>query len=234
MAPKKSRPVRDVRSCPSAQKRRRSNLTVTSPPAGTCPPAVTSPPAGTSSLPVASPVPLTFTPSLQGSCTLPQATTSATPLAEIDYDKLAEALLMRGPRGHRLAAALDMPEESSGVRSAGEQAGSPLPVMSLIEQLFTQGESSLVDQSLQSCSVFPTDLSAGIPLGSSVSERIKHKIWDEEFLDLRVLGTNFVDDNVSFHVTGGSFNYIMVRPLRRLCPLNNGQPVLTYLLLFIF
>ena len=36
-----------------------------------------------------------------------------------------------------------------------------------------------------------------------MSERIKHKIWDEEFLDLRVLGTNFVDDNVSFHVTGG-------------------------------
>ena len=36
-----------------------------------------------------------------------------------------------------------------------------------------------------------------------MSERIKHKIWDEEFLDLRVLGTNFVDDNVSFHVTRG-------------------------------
>ena len=191
MAPKKSRPVRDVRSCPRAYKRRRSNLTGTSPPAGTSP------------LPVASPVPQTFTPSSQGTCTLSQATTSATPLAEIDYDKLAEALLKRVPCGHQLAAALDMPEESSGVRSAGGQASSTSPVMSLIEQLFTQSESSLVDQSLQSCSVFPTDLD-GIPLGSSVSERIKHKIWDEDFIDLRVLGTNFGDDNVSFHVTGGA------------------------------
>ena len=192
MAPNKSRPVRDVRSCPRAYKRRRSNLTGTSPPAGTSP------------LPVASPGPQTSTYSSQGTCTLSQATTSATSLAEIDYDKLAEALLKRVPCGHQLAAALDMSEESSGVRSAGGQASSTSPVMSFIEQLFTQSESSLADQSLQSCSVFPTDLWAGIPLGSSVSERIKHKIWDEDFIDLRVLGTNFGDDNVSFHVTGGA------------------------------
>ena len=122
------------------------------------------------------------------------------------------------------------------MRSAGGQASSPSPVMSLIEQLFTQGESSLVNQSLQTCRVFPTDLSAGIPLGSSVSERIKHKIWDEDFIDLRVLGTTFGDDNVlSFHVTGGrggggSFNYIMVRPLSSHCPLNS----LTFYWPFIF
>ena len=70
---------------------------------------------------------------------------------------------------------------------------------SLIEQIF-------LDEPAKSRENHATDLlDEGIPLGASVSQKLKAKIWSNEFTDLRTVLT-FKEDSLSVTISSGVIN----------------------------
>ncbi|XP_033730959.1 uncharacterized protein LOC117320477 [Pecten maximus] len=81
----------------------------------------------------------------------------------------------------------------------------PSPIMTLLENLFgNKGE--CVSNNPDSSAIRSIDLSAGIPLGAGISDRIRNKIWGEEYIDLKILLPNYTEEPVAVNITAGSFN----------------------------
>ena len=71
-------------------------------------------------------------------------------------------------------------EQDSNANSAKQAA---MPVVSLLDKIFS-GEASQVDNSV---AFRPSD---GIPLGATVPMKIKNKIWNNEFIEIKTLLSN--------------------------------------------
>ncbi|KAJ8321263.1 hypothetical protein KUTeg_001121 [Tegillarca granosa] len=76
-------------------------------------------------------------------------------------------------------------------------------VPNLINRIFS-GESPAV-QSTPSVPL-PFSLADGIPIGATVSQKIKQKIWDDEYLDFHCLLSSYSEDPLSIDISPGIIN----------------------------
>lgn len=72
-----------------------------------------------------------------------------------------------------------------------------------LDQLFG-GESLTTGEKIKLNNVAPLSLSAGIPLGATISQRIKQKNWSNKFVDLNSLLPDSQDDKLSLQIEQGS------------------------------
>ncbi|XP_078319116.1 uncharacterized protein LOC144620899 [Crassostrea virginica] len=150
---------------------------------------------------------------------------------QLDYDKLATAIirqtrsldppsvpsssLVSQNQNNTFCSQAFQPTSSSGIPSQPIQQNQPpsVPSSSLVSQNQnnTSGLGSLIDQiflgepTTSNVDCNPELLDEGIPLGASVSQKIKTKIWTNEFIDLRAV-LNFKEDPLSVTISSGIIN----------------------------
>jgi hypothetical protein len=150
---------------------------------------------------------------------------------EIDYDKLADAILSKQSAASALNVTNEPVTSTDTVEITGqetEQSSSPMaqpvppssaavpvtPVVpqqaatsndfvQFIGQLFT-GESGANSISSQAT---PIALSDGIPLSANIPPRIKQKIWSDQFIEFKTLLPNHKDQTVSIQIEHNSFEF---------------------------
>ncbi|XP_062595949.1 uncharacterized protein LOC134257338 [Saccostrea cucullata] len=115
------------------------------------------------------------------------------PTVQIDYEKLAAEIIKQqgssqspitnteqvAPQDVQISD--NAPSTESSVHDAGPSSDATSNVSALLNQLLSSGEPA-TPKVANSISI--TD---GIPLGATVAQRIKQKIWEDQYLDLRVL-----------------------------------------------
>ncbi|XP_056008438.1 uncharacterized protein LOC130051107 [Ostrea edulis] len=121
----------------------------------------------------------------------------------IDYEKLtAEILKQQNGSKNQNHVETEESTESTVAQSSGivDQSNSPdirHIISTLINQIFNTGEPAKPMVS------HPISLSDGIPLGAVVAQRTKQKIWENQYIDLRVL-LQQREDPVALNITAGS------------------------------
>lgn len=101
-------------------------------------------------------------------------------------------------------------EQDSSANSAKQAA---MPVVSLLDKIFS-GEASHVDNSV---AFQPSD---GIPLGATVPMKIKNKIWNNEFIEIKTLLPNHKEDPLSVSIVPGA---ITLQQTSKKIPLSLNQ-----------
>ena len=149
---------------------------------------------------------------------------------QLDYDKLATAIIRQtrsfdppsvpssslvSQSQNNTSCSQAFQPTSSGIPSQPIQQNQPpsVPSSSLVSQNQnnTSGLGSLIDQiflgepTTSNVDCNPELLDEGIPLGASVSQKIKTKIWTNEFIDLRAV-LNFKEDPLSVTISSGVIN----------------------------
>ncbi|XP_062590359.1 uncharacterized protein LOC134251958 isoform X2 [Saccostrea cucullata] len=137
----------------------------------------------------------------------------------IDYDQLAAAILRQQQALTPSSASSNnivsqaTPSTSQAVPSASSTSSSDpssLNLVNTLQQLFSGSGESVAD-TLNGNSTHSTPLSVdnGIPLGANVPVRIKNKIWNDQFIDLKCLLPNYKDQNISIQIEN---NAIQLNP----------------------
>lgn len=104
-------------------------------------------------------------------------------------------------------------ESSANPTSHDQTKEAAMPVVSLIDKIFS-GE---VTKTTESIAFRPSD---GIPLGAVVPLKIKSKIWNNEFIDLRLLLPNQKEDPLSVSIVPGT---ITLQQTSKKVPLSLNQ-----------
>ena len=146
---------------------------------------------------------------------------------EIDYDKLAEAIMrkqanendkncdIRNVQGH---AGSEMPTHDDATRTPGATMASvqqpAQPSTSSSNAVFNDFPSFLQNfflgeslASSQQTDCQPLSLNDGIPLGANIPLRVKQKIWADHYVDLKTLLPNFKESTVSIQIEQNSLSF---------------------------
>ncbi|XP_048774541.2 uncharacterized protein LOC125679384 [Ostrea edulis] len=121
----------------------------------------------------------------------------------IDYEKLAaEILKQQNDSKNQNHVETEESAESTIAQSSGTVDQPNIPdtnnnISTLINQIFNTGEPAKPMVS------HPISLSDGIPLAAVVAQRTKQKIWENQYIDLRVL-LQQREDPVSLNIAAGS------------------------------
>ncbi|XP_062605774.1 uncharacterized protein LOC134267583 [Saccostrea cucullata] len=144
------------------------------------------------------------------------------PLPQIDYDRLAEAILKKqgqvtepdngglpvspGPSTDadtpQQAASASSPDTANTtVNNKGLGAAQQSSFLLTLDKIF--GGESFVG-AVDDNNVTPLQLSGGIPLGATIPMRVKQKNWANQYVDLRVLLPEHKQETISVQIDQGS------------------------------
>ncbi|XP_062591614.1 uncharacterized protein LOC134253121 [Saccostrea cucullata] len=138
----------------------------------------------------------------------------------IDYDQLAEAILRQQQQALTSSTASANSITPQVIPSTSQAAPSALQtsstasdsngsnLLSTLQQLFS-GESVAGTLNSNNLLSVPSSVDNGIPLGANIPVRIKNKIWNDQFIDLKCLLPNFKDENISIQIEN---NAIQLNP----------------------
>ena len=118
---------------------------------------------------------------------------------------------VQGHDDSSLAKSTNVSDEQECNSNSAKQAA--MPVVSLLDKIFS-GEASQADNSV---AFRPSD---GIPLGATVSMKIKNKIWNNEFIEIKTLLPNHKEDPLSVSIVPGA---ITLQQTTKKIPLSLNQ-----------
>lgn len=128
---------------------------------------------------------------------------------QIDYNKLAEAMLAISKQQPENAPSQNTSDDrqmpvtlESPSTSQSAEPATTSTLGTLLDQIFLGDRSTHKDLSPLSKTISLTD---GIPLSSTVSQKTKTKIWNNEFVDLRSL-LSVRDEPLSVSISSGIIN----------------------------
>ncbi|XP_062576334.1 uncharacterized protein LOC134238229 [Saccostrea cucullata] len=154
-----------------------------------------------------------------------QRSSSDESLPQIDYNKLAEAILKKqgrvtetdngeSPVSLEPSKDVETPLQAPSVNCLPDTANTAVNTNNVLgaaqqssflltlDKIF--GGESIVSSSVDDNNVTPLQLSGGIPLGATIPLRVKQKIWANQYIDLRVLLPEHKQETVSVQIEEGS------------------------------
>ena len=130
---------------------------------------------------------------------------------QVDINVTESRVNVQGHGDSSLAKSSNVSDEQDSNANSTKQAA--MPVVSLLDKIFS-GEASQVDNSV---AYRPSD---GIPLGATVSMKIKNKTWNNEFTEIKTLLLNHKEDPLSVSIVPGA---ITVQQTSKKIPLSLNQ-----------
>lgn len=145
---------------------------------------------------------------------LPEAMDSSAPSqlldnnnAVIDYDQLAAAIIRQQQQAATFSSSV---EANPAPAASGSTSGECQPFINTLQQFFSgepvsdMGAPSTITNASHPA---PLTVQNGIPLGASIPLRIKNKIWNDQFIDLKCLLPNFKEENVSIQIENNAIQF---------------------------
>lgn len=127
----------------------------------------------------------------------------------IDYDQLAAAILRQQqqamPSTSNPPIADTQLQASSSSNSSIDLNNANL--LNNLQQLFSGESVADIGSNTYSPHPVPFTVADGIPLGSTVPVRVKNKIWNDQFIDLKCLLPNFKQEDLSIKIENNSIQF---------------------------
>lgn len=127
----------------------------------------------------------------------------------IDYDQLAADILRQQqqamPSTSNPPIADTQLQASSSSNSSIDLNNANL--LNNLQQLFSGESVADIGSNTYSPHPVPFTVADGIPLGSTVPVRVKNKIWNDQFIDLKCLLPNFKQEDLSIKIENNSIQF---------------------------
>ena len=124
----------------------------------------------------------------------------------IDYDQLAAAILRQQQQA--MPSTSNPPSADTQLQASSSSNSSidlnNANLLNNLQQLFSGESVADIGSNTYSPHPVPFTVADGIPLGSTVPVRVKNKIWNDQFIDLKCLLPNFKQEDLSIKIENNS------------------------------